>query len=78
MSDFYRNARREGLAEGRAEGLELGREEGRAEGREEGRKENRLDSIAAIMRNGNMSAQKAMDILSIPVEERNELLGKLE
>ena len=46
------------------------REEGRVEGRLEAREEERVFSIQNIMANFNVSMEKAMDALQIPVAER--------
>ena len=46
------------------------REEGRLEGRLEAREEERVFSIQSIMANFNVSMEKAMDALQIPVAER--------
>ena len=43
---------------------------GRAEGRAEGKKETRIESIKNIMRNFNVTAEKAMQALEIPADER--------
>jgi predicted transposase/invertase (TIGR01784 family) len=57
------------------------REEGRKEGREEGRKEGTeiatLNSIKNLMETMAISAEKAMDLVKIPAEERERYLTKL-
>ena len=65
----------------REEGRKEGREEGRKEGREEGRKEGTeiatLNSIKNLMETMAISAEKAMDLVKIPAEEREKYLVKL-
>lgn len=60
---------------------EEGRKEGRKEGREEGRKEGTeiaiLNSIKNLMETLDISAEKAMDLVKIPAEEREKYLAKL-
>ena len=46
------------------------REEGRAEGRAEGQVSERIFSIRTLMANLELTAEKAMDALSIPQAER--------
>jgi len=48
-----------------------------ANGRAEGRAENLLDNIRKLMRNMACTAEQAMDILEVPIEEREEYLAKL-
>ena len=73
--------REEGRKEGREEGRKEGREEGRKAGREEGRKEGAeiatLNSIKNLMQTLDISAEKAMDLVKIPAEERERYLTKL-
>ena len=57
---------------------EEGREEGRAEGREEGINITRLADIRNMMAGLNMSAQQAMDILKISVDDRQKYIGLLD
>ena len=70
-----------GIAKGRAEGIAEGREEGRAEGREEGRKEGReegikigraegnLEMLIDLVRDGDLSIEKAASKAKLTVEE---------
>ena len=58
---------------GRTEGLA----EGHAEGRVEGRVEELLENIRAVMNNLNLTAEKAMDILNVPQEDREIYMQKL-
>ena len=57
------------------------REEGRKEGKKEGRKEGMeiaiLNSIKNLMETLDISAEKAMDLVKIPAEEREKYLAKL-
>ena len=46
------------------------REEGREEGRKDGRREGRIESIKKMMGNLGLTADKAMDALEIPPQER--------
>ena len=72
----------EGRAEGRAEGLKEGRAEGRVEGRNEGLAEGRtfnlLENIQKLIKNLNISADQAMELLEIPQEERAVYREKIE
>jgi predicted transposase YdaD len=56
--------------EGREEGREEGRKEGREEGREEGHKEGNIRAIHNLMETMSLTAEKAMDALRIPPQER--------
>jgi len=71
-----------GFKKGEEHGIKQGIEEGRAEGREEGRVEGRetglLASIRSVCANLNVSSDKAMDILSIPADQRKKFKDKLE
>ena len=57
------------------------REEGRVEGREEGRVEgidqSRIEGIKSLMKTLKMTAQEAMEALSIPLSEQSRYLSKL-
>ena len=53
------------------------REEGRKEGREEGTEIANLNSIKNLMETLEISAEKAMDLVKIPAEERDKYLAKL-
>ncbi len=46
------------------------RAESEARGRAEGQKKERIESIKKIMRNFNVTAEKAMQALEIPADER--------
>ena len=65
----------------REEGRKEGREEGRKEGREEGRKEGteiaNLYIIKNLMETLEISAEKAIDLVKIPAEEREKYLAKM-
>ncbi len=61
----------------RAEGREEGRTEGRAEGRAEGRENERILSIKNIMKKLQYTAEQAMELLEIPVNERSKYLTML-
>ena len=61
----------------REEGRKEGREEGRKEGREEGMEIANLKSIKNLMETLEISAEKAMDLVKIPTEEREKYLAKL-
>ena len=56
---------------------EEGREEGRKEGREEGVDQSRIDSIKSLMNTLKLTAQQAMEALSIPLSEQSRYLTKL-
>ena len=57
---------------------ELMREEGRKEGREEGTETANLNSIKNLMQTLDISAEKAMDLVKIPAEEREKYREKLQ
>ena len=59
------------------ETLELFRQEGRQEGRLEGQQETMLLNIRKLMNNTGWSADKIMDMLEIPQDQRNMLSFKL-
>ena len=46
--------------------------------KEDGREEERISSIQKIMRNMNLTAAKAMDILEIPKEEQSKYILMME
>lgn len=54
------------------------RNEGRNEGRNVGMLEEKLANLRAIMVNLNLTAQKAMDALNVPQEEREQYMGMLK
>lgn len=56
---------------------EEGRLEGRKEGRLEGREEGRLEAIKSLVYSLPCSAEKAMDLLSIPTSERPHYMQML-
>ena len=60
------------------EGLAKGRLEGRAEGRNEGSSEAYYQAVKGAMKNFDISAEKAMDALNIPLSNREAILKKLE
>ena len=49
----------------------------RDEGRKEGIDQSRLENIKNVMEGLNYTAQQAMDLLDIPVDERDKLIAKL-
>ena len=61
----------------RREGRQEGRQEGRSEGILVGRSEGMLANLHAIMVNLNFTAEKAMDVLNVPQEERAQYVAKL-
>ena len=61
----------------RQEGRQEGRLEGRQEGRLEGQQETMLLNIRKLMNNTGWSADKIMDMLEIPQDQRNMLSFKL-
>ena len=63
--------------DGRKEGRIVGREEGRIEGREEGHMAAMLTSIQKVMKNMNLTAEQAMDVLDIPMSDRIGFMKKL-
>ena len=70
--------RMEGRMEGRIEGRMEGRIEGRMEGRIEGRELERLENLKSIIEMSSVSEKEAMDLLRIPVEEREKLSARLK
>ena len=73
MGCIYDDTKRRFLREGREEGLIEGREEGRIEGR----MEQLCQNIIAIMSELDLTADKAMDILRVPDEEREVIKERL-
>ena len=61
--------------------MELFREEGREQGREEGREQGRAEAVAASIRSlmGSLgcTAERAMELLSVPESERPRYLEAL-
>ena len=57
--------------------IEEMRREEREEGLKEGMEQNRAANIAALMKNLSVSVEKAMELLSIPAEERDALAKKI-
>lgn len=53
------------------------REEGREEGRVEGIDQSRIEGIKSLMNTLTMTAQEAMEALSIPLSEQSRYLSKL-
>ena len=74
--------RAKGMAEGRAKGMAEGRAEGRAEGIEEGRNkgffEARLSMIKSLMHNTGKGAVEVMSMLSIPENEKTQLIAAID
>ena len=74
MYDALRKLMKEDLMqaknEGRLEGKLEGKREGRLEGKLEGRLEGKLELISNLMDFQKISAEQAMDIVKIPVAER--------
>jgi len=48
------------------------------EGRQEGRMEEKLSNLRAVMTNLKLNAEKAMDVLNVPQEEREKYLERIE
>ena len=83
-------ARQEGLAEGRAAGRAEGRVEGREEGKTEGIVEGRiaghaegtsqtwLNAIRSLMAKSSIDLGSAMDLLSVPEEEKDKIIKAFE
>lgn len=65
---FGKKCRKEGVAKGFAKGL--------AQGRDENRKE-KLAMIKAFMRNCGLTKERAMEILEIPLKDREQLMSQL-
>ena len=59
-------------------GRELGKREGINIGIEQGRVEATLSNIQSLITTLSLSAEKAMDALNIPQEERSQYLPKLK
>ncbi|MBP3578156.1 MAG: hypothetical protein J6K15_08615, partial [Lachnospiraceae bacterium] len=78
LQDWAARERREGRQEGRSEGILVGRNEGILAGRTEGMLEEKLANLRAIMINLKLTADKAMDVLNVPQEERAQYAAKLK
>ncbi len=74
MCNLSEGVLRKGLTRGMAQGMAQGRVEGRAEGLAEGI----LSSIQSLMKNLNVSVERAMTILDIPEGERQAYLDLLQ
>ena len=61
-----------------AEAMELFKEDGRKEGRKEGIDQARVENIKNVMEGLKYTAQQAMDLLKIPVDDRSKYLAKLK
>ncbi|WP_373213353.1 hypothetical protein [Ruminococcus sp. 5_1_39BFAA] len=68
-----RQTREEGWEDGKQEGLR----EGKQEGIQQGIQQTKSEDIAKMMKALNMTADRAMEILEIPENEREEYLSKL-
>ena len=69
---------KEGWELGQREGRELGQKEGWALGKKEGLETSTTAYIIDIMKKLKYTADQAMDLLSIPVENRAMYMGKLD
>lgn len=67
-----------GIERGIAQGIAQGRAEGKAEGRAEATFQTTLANIQSLITTLGLSAEKAMDALNIPQEERSQYLPKLK
>ncbi len=61
-----------GLAKGMAQGMEKGLAKGMAQGMAEGIRETQLLSIRRVMKNMNLDADIAMNVLEIPHNQRSD------
>lgn len=61
----------------REESLREGMEQGMKQGMKQGMETTRAANVAALMKNMSVSAEKAMELLGIPVEERDTLAKKV-
>lgn len=59
------------------EGMEQGIKQGMKQGLKQGMENNRVANVAALMKNMSVSAEKAMELLGIPAEERDALAKKV-
>ena len=78
MKEDLDQARLEGIYEGERKGKLEGRLEGRLEGKFEGKLEGVLESLSHVMESFSLDADKAMDALHIPAEERDLYRSKLQ
>lgn len=76
--DIWDEAREEGLEAGRAEGLEAGRTEGlelgRTEGRAEGLTAGKLQQLIELVKDGDLSLEKAIQKSGVSRKEFIELM----
>ncbi|MCD7746325.1 MAG: hypothetical protein LUI13_13770 [Lachnospiraceae bacterium] len=63
--------------EGKSEGLQEGLREGLQEGLREGRTETILENLKKLMQKMGISAEKAMDLLDVSEEEREEIAKRI-
>ena len=61
----------------REESMREGMEVGKKEGLKQGMEQNRAANIAALMKNLSVSAERAMELLGIPIEDRDALAKKI-
>lgn len=54
-----------------------GKTEGKIEGKIEGRLEEKVENLRAIMKNLQLTVEKAMDVLEVPQEERAQYMAKI-
>ena len=64
-------------ARGEARGKAIGEARGKAIGEASGIEKTRIESIKNVMESLKMTAQQAMDVLKIPVAERDKYASKL-
>lgn len=74
MCNLSKGIAEDGIKKGRMQG----RAEGRAEGKVEGKAEGRAAAVTALMKNMKLSAQEAMEILEIPLGEREAVLTLIQ
>ncbi len=67
----------EGIAIGEQQGIAIGEERGIAIGEQRGFDAGTLSAIRNLMANLNLSAEKAMEALAVPIEDRDRYLAQL-
>ena len=77
MSKTMDDALKDFIEEEKEQWIQEGMESGMERGIERGRENERISSIRTLMHNLGLTAEKAMDALSVPLSERGRYLSIL-
>lgn len=75
LKETYRKGEKQDMCQALKDWAAEERSEGKLEGKIEGKIEGRMISLRAIMENLGLSLEKAMDVLNIPLEEREQYIA---